>query len=251
MRLNIHPLGCTPSEILEEYRLAAPDLPEPSGSGRLGVVGGGPSIRDHVDELRSWPGDLWAINGAWNWCRDHDIDAWFFSIDPLHGEGHLVQGADKVILSDQTCPEAWLAASGDVRRARNPYAGPTSAVAASVLSIRSGYDGATFFGCEGSYPERGLTHAYETPDNSTPIRLTCGHDSFLIKLELILQVEQLSDVIRTLPARFSEESGGFLRAMIEHDEYDVTHVTPDLYAQYAANTLAADKDSFNEQFPRD
>lgn len=250
MRLNIHPLPCTPLEILEEYRLAAPDLPEPSGSGRLGVVGGGPSIQHHIEDLRSWPGDLWAINGAWNWCKDRGIDAWFFSIDPLHGEGHLVQGADKVILSDQTCPEAWLAASGDVRRARNPYAGPTSAVAASVLAIRSGYDGATFFGCEGSYSPRGTTHAYATPDNSTPIRLSCGHDSFLIKLELILQAEQLADVIRAFPSRFSEESGGLLRALIEHDDYDVTHVTPELMAQYENNRLSVTKDLYNEQSTR-
>ncbi len=212
-------------------------------------MGGGPSIKDHIQELRDWPGDLWAINGAWNWCRQHGINATFFTIDPLEDDYVLLKDADKIILSEQACPAAWELACGDVRRVRSPFSGPTSAVAASVLAIRSGYDGATFFGCEGSYPEDGLTHAYPTPERSMPIRLTCGHDSFLIKLELILQCEQLSDVIRSFPDRFSEKSGGFLRAMIEHGEYDVTHVTPEMYAQYRANTLTATEDPFHEQRP--
>jgi hypothetical protein len=31
---------------------------------RLAVVGGSPWVKDHLDELKAWDGDIWAINGA-------------------------------------------------------------------------------------------------------------------------------------------------------------------------------------------
>tara|TARA_Y100000310_G_scaffold67277_1_gene62568 strand:- start:9243 stop:9857 length:615 start_codon:yes stop_codon:yes gene_type:complete len=202
-------------------------------------VGGGPSLAGQVDCLRAWEGDLWAINGAWGWCRDHGINAYFFSIDPAPEQVQFSAGSKRTILSDHTHPSVWDAVQGEVWRAQGPYSGPTSAVAASVLAIRSGYDGATFFGCEGSYPGEGLpTHVYPSPERSVPIRVQCGSNSFLIKVELIMQTEQLADVIRTLPDRYSEESGGLLRALVKHGDYDVTHVTRGMMASFEEGAIA-------------
>jgi hypothetical protein len=73
------------------------------GSGRLAIVGGGNSIKEHVDELRSWDGDVWAVNGTINWCMDNGIKAAFYTIDaqplenwvyPLHRIKRAVLAAD-------------------------------------------------------------------------------------------------------------------------------------------------------------
>ena len=186
------------------------------------MVGGGPSIERTQQQLREWPGDIWAINGAWGWCEDHGIDAWFCSIDPMPEQADLMRGATKLVIAEHSDPAVFATAQGDVRKVTGDLSGPTSAVAASVLALKHRYDGATFFGCESCYIGD-HTHAYGTPALCPLYRVQCGGESYLVKLELILQAEQLAKVIRQFPDLFAEEGGCFLAALIEHDDYDITH----------------------------
>lgn len=39
----------------------------------LAIVGGGPSVRDDVDELRNWDGEIWAVNASLDWLLSHGI----------------------------------------------------------------------------------------------------------------------------------------------------------------------------------
>lgn len=211
-------MGCGLDELARNRSLSA-EYPLFTGKGRLAVVGGGHSVVGHVEELRAWQGDIWAINGAWRWCRESGINAMFFSVDPKPELAPLVGG--RAVLAPHCDPEAFKAAD-EAYRAPGPLPGPTSAVAATAVSVASGYDGATFYGCEGSYGE--TTHVYQDEPVNDLVRVECG-GSWLTKLELILQTEQLASVIKRFPERYAERSGGFLAALIRHGDYDITHGT--------------------------
>lgn len=162
----------------------------------------------------SGDGDIWAINGTWRWCRDNGIAATFFSIDPQEDQVELVQGVNKAVLAAHTEPKVWdVLKDADVSVFRYPVPGPTSAVAASLVALTAGYRTVTYFGCEGSFGA--TTHTFKDEMHDT-VEVFCG-GWFTTKLEFILQAEQISSLLKRFPEYFSEESGGLLAAMVEHD----------------------------------
>jgi len=200
----------------------SPNLPPPSGSGPLAVVGGGPSILERVDELRAWKGDIWAINGACSWCADNGISAYMMSVDPHPDLAGLVRGVERAVLAEHCDPSVFKALKDkQVYKITGDIPGPTSAVAAAKVGILAGYDSVTFFGCESSFTDK--THAYEEQLPDDLVRVMCG-EPYLTKLEFILQAEALAKIIRAVPA-IRERSGGFLGALVEHGDYDVTHIS--------------------------
>lgn len=228
MKLEIKSLGCVSDEDLVRNLALAPKLPNPAGQGRLAVVGGGNSIADKIDRLRDWPGDIWAINGAWRWCAEHGIKTTFYSVDPQPDLVDLVQGVTSAVLAEHCDPGVFIALRGqEVCTAKGSLNGPTSAVTASVVALRAGYTHVTYFGCESSYGE--TTHVYDTGFVPDLVKVSCNGAEYLTKMELLLQVDQLSDILRTLPATFAEESGGFLAALVAAGDYDVTHGSPSLH----------------------
>ncbi len=220
---------CVPSEAIERNIRASAGYEEFRGEGPLAVVGGGPSIASHIATLRNWPGDVWAVNATWKWCETHDIRAYAYSVDPLPELDAYIAGAKVAILADHCDPAAY-AVVPKVYRLTGPHDGPTSANAADLAAIKAGYDSVTFFGCEGSYTGP-TTHAYRTEPVNDLIRVKCGGESFVSKIEFMKQAKGLADIIRRFPTVYSEQSGGLLRAMVEHGDCDVTHISRVLAAE--------------------
>lgn len=190
----------------------------------LAVVGGGPSINQHVETLKNWRGDIWAMNGTYRWCREHEINAAFYSADATPDVAKLAVGAQRAILADVCDPSAF-AACQDVETfeftARTP--GPTSATTTLITGLDAGFGEITYFGCESSYD--GQTHAYQDLPVPHLIKVKCGPDEYLTEPEFHLQAEMLSTMIRMAPSVFKERSGGLLRAMVEHGECDAVSAT--------------------------
>jgi hypothetical protein len=235
--IRINAVCCVPEHVLaHNKRLAPTHLPEPQGSGHLAVVGGAPSVRQQVDALAHWPGDIWAINGACRWLRDLGIETTFYTVcpgQPVPGEPYMVElakGARKAVLSDMCAPDIFAALpDAEISMIRGALPGPTSAVAATVAGIRAGYDRITFFGCEGSFePDR--CHAYDYTPHPHVMRLEVGGGHYLTKPEFLLQAEALAEVISCFPWTYAEQSGGLLRALIKHGQrYKVTHLSRALH----------------------
>lgn len=211
-------------------------LPKHQGAGRLAVVGGGPSIRDHIDEIRSFE-TVWAVNGAINWCEDQGINAWFYTADaaPMANWTYDLSRVRRAVLTPDCSPELveHLRKHGAAITLTGPLqSGPTSANASDWLSIDAGYTQVVYFGCEGSFAEDKRTHAFESfpiPDWQI---VEVGGAYYRTKAEFVSQSIMLANVIREFPSVFSERSGGLLRAMIEHGpDYDVVMVSNSLYAK--------------------
>jgi len=222
-KLTIHAECCCSPEKRAANTLRSEGCPSPPPiKGNLAVVGGGPSVLDYVDELQNFDGEIWAINGAYNWCREHGINCTLFSVDPDPLMVPLCHGAERAIFAAH-CDFGCFESVDEVYRYEKDVPGPTSAVAACFMSMDLGADHVLFYGCESSYG--GQTHIYgDQPLNNSLVRIEIGGDVFLTKLELILQVEQMSAVFRRFPDRFTDKSGGFLGMAVAGLDYDVTHV---------------------------
>ncbi len=211
-------------------------LPNHRGSGRLAVVGGGPSIRDHIEELRNWDGQIWAVNGTINWCIDNGIKAWFYTADampPKTWAADLSRVTKAVLAPDVSVKmvEHLQKIGAEITLTGPIHSGPTSANASDYLSLECGYRNITYFGCEGSFePEN--THAYGTNPIPDWMIVEVGGEYHKTKSEFVSQAVMLSSVINAFPHIYSEKSGGLLRAMIKHGfEHDVYSVANSLFAK--------------------
>lgn len=222
-------------------------LPEHRGSGHLAVVGGGPSINDHIEELKAWPGQIWAVNGAYNWCRDHGIDAWFYTIDaqPLRVWFYPLENVKKAALAIDCDAEIFaklIRDGAEVTTLPPSDGGPTSANAADWFSLEAGYAGVTWFGCEANYGDQ--THAFASPDIPEWITIRVGGKDYRTKPEMMEQARVMSEVIRTVPKYYHDRSGGLLAAMVEHGmDYELVGISPavekKLMTRYEAMQIGA------------
>lgn len=207
-------------------------LSEHRGSGRLAVVGGGPSINDHIEELRNFRRTIWAVNGTVNWCLDHGMDPYFYTIDaqPIENWTYDLTRIRKAVLAVDCDPSLFAALrEADVSVLTASDGGPTSANSADLLSLQAGYVGVTFYGCESSFGDS--THAYPSFPVPGWIDVKVGETVFRTKPEFLEQARVMAEVIRALPKFYSERSGGLLRAMVEHGmDYELINVSPGVEA---------------------
>lgn len=210
----------------------------------LAVVGGGPSIEGRVDMLRAWPGDVWAINGAWKWCFDRGIDATFFAVDPHEivaswadariRRALLEIHCDPMVFEKLRAADVFVFEGG---KGEDLIGGASStATCAPHIAIRCGYRSVTFFGCESCFVDG--THAYLNEDRPERLLVECGGDAYLTVPDLYMQACELSKYIRDVDPFLREESGGLLRAMVKHDEHHVRWVSDALAKNIKQNSTA-------------
>jgi hypothetical protein len=199
---------------IKQYRLTGP----------LAVVGGGLSVMGYVETLRRWDGSVWALNGAWKWCRDNGIGATFFSIDPGPIVADMVLGAQQAILAERCVPAAFVAANVTFVYPGN-LGGCSSAGAAICAGLQSGHTQVTLFGCEANY-QQDRSHAYGHVTSQHELIVKCAGMHFLTTPTLALQAKELAIMILEAQGVVRETSGGFLRAMVNSGcEYDIVAAT--------------------------
>jgi len=202
---------------------------------RLAVVGGSPALLDHLDELRDWDGEIWAINDCWHWLKTEGINATYYTIDPLGNRLWTVDGVKRAVIAERLNPlivDRLIAQGADIEMmilgsGPDEILHDTSAAGtATYAALRRGHTSVTYFGVTGSFT--GNSHVYR---NSPGGRLwvTCGGEAYLTSPQLIMQVEFMAPLIRKFPSFIEVRGDGFLPAMIEHGDYDVTHVSRDIH----------------------
>jgi len=205
---------------------------------RLAVVGGGPAVINHIDELRAWDGEVWAVNRTWEWCRDNGIDATFYTIDQIT---RAYEGVRRAVLGDPVRPQTFddLIAQGAhielVRLGRGSILpASTSAGTAPMIACWRGHKHVTFFGCESSYPE-GRTHINKNEtDRLGSIWVECGDREYVTCAQFIMQAEWIAKMARAFPEFIEVRGAGFLPALVLHGDYDVTHVNRQLHERLTA-----------------
>jgi hypothetical protein len=189
---------------------------------RLAVVGGGPSIKRRVDEIKAFDGDIWAINGAWGWCRAHDICATFISADPHPIVAKWANGATRALLEAHCDPSAFaVLKDADVAvfdAGLEPgmiRAASSTASSTPHLAVRMGYREVTLYGCDSSYQLNATTHAFQHEQRADELLVVCDGKEYLTAPDFYMQAQELSHYIRDVPQFIKERSGGLLRAMVD------------------------------------
>ena len=198
---------------------------------KVALVAGGPSIKDRVETLKAWDGEVWAVNGAYRWCMDRGIEATLLAIDPHPIVLKWAKGAHRAILGDTCDPDVFdLLKGADVRQIRiaadSPIKGTSStATLVPFLALYVRASGVTFFGCESSYV--GDSHAYMDEDRDDQLVISVGFDDFLTFSDFFIQARELSAMIRALDGYLEEESGGLLGALVKNPVYRIKWVNED------------------------
>ena len=196
---------------------------QPPHGRRLAICGGGPSLADHLQELKTFDGDIWAINNTAAWLARQGVRSTFLTVDPSEPVAFDVVGVSDAILATLCHP-----------RLRNLFdrvsvfdmietdpsgvpGGSTSVCRAATLALHQGYLDVTFYGCESSFP-LGNDHVDRNDSNPALVVIQAGSEKHITKLEFMLQAEQLAQLIDMAPSVFREKSGGLLRGIVENPE---------------------------------
>jgi hypothetical protein len=206
---------------------------------RLAIVGGGPSIHAHLDELRSMAAnpewEIWGINGACNFLRSEGIASTFFSVDPLPLVAGMTVGVEKALLCSRCDYQAITNVKKPVLfdlmldREGGILAASSTAGTAFHLAAELGFRKVVFYGCEGCFTWSN-SHAYEQSDSDgMEFNVRCGGMDYLTRPDFYVQCCEMSAIIKMFPSHFEERSGGLLRAMIQNDDHDITAGTKKLH----------------------
>ena len=209
------------------------------------VVGGGPSVRNHLETLRNWKGDIFAINDMAKYLSDNGIAHYLYAIDGVtvpFRVGILTKGA---LFASRCHKNQFKQMNGRPIRifdlaedARPPRigieGGPTAACRAPHLLLSMGYCGVSYFGLDGSY-EDDVTHvsgktntAYE---NMLIIR--AGGKDYMTSSGFMLQHEWMCEAFKRYPQFLHNASGGLFPVILDDpDGWSVIAIAEDLKKKY-------------------
>lgn len=229
------------------------DIPERKEP--LAIVGSGPSLAGHLEEIKDWPGEVWAINGAYDYLLDNGLIAdGFVAIDPLPGLAEYVQNPQKEtkFYIASTCDpsvidaleghEVWLWHAFNDDNSAYPegqkliIGGTTVVTRAPFLALVLGWRDITLMGVDSSYSPEGPYcypwRTYKEDINQPVMRIMCGEEGpFYSEVGLLKQVSQLGAMLpifnkrrEILKIREAGLMGAFLRSpMLDDSKIEVVN----------------------------
>lgn len=225
-------------------------LPERENN-RLAIVGSGPSVRDYLEEIESFDGEVWAINGAYNFLQGQGIVAQgFLGCDPLPGLCDYLKRPNKATTFylagtvDPTTFDAveghdvrmWFLKSENIKYPGGLWAvtgGTTVLLRAPFLAWMLGFRDLTFFGADSSFDPNGR-YCYETGtyrwDSEAPVNEVYtpnGEGPFYTEICLLKQVSQFHAIRQMYRGKMEFRCGGLLDAFMRSPTYDESILTDD------------------------
>jgi hypothetical protein len=184
------------------------------------IVGSGPSVSGLIEYIKQWPGDVWAINGAYDFLLSHGlICEGFFGIDPLPELADYLRNANEytTFYISSFCDPAVLDAIEGRKvllwhaMAENRevfpeghqmiYGGTTAVTRAPFLALALGYRDINMIGVDSSYDkERGQycyqwgTYKTDIAEMIIPVSIN-GEGPFFTEIGLCKQVAQLGTML--------------------------------------------------------
>jgi hypothetical protein len=213
----------------------------PEHDRKLAICGSGPSLRDYLDELRGWPGEIWAINGAYDYLVSNGIvPHGFVGLDPLPGLAEYVKnGRPKTTwyLASNCAPEVFDAVNPDrvmiwhsaraaikVPKGQMIVGGGTSSITRSpFLAHMLGYRDMTVFGADSSFDQSRYCYGddrYQCDSQAKVNWVQVGDEVFPSEICLIKQVSQFGVIAERYKGILKFKCGGLLDAFLRAPTMD-------------------------------
>jgi hypothetical protein len=214
----------------------------PRRSGMLAIVGSAPSVNQHIEELRAWPGEIWAINGAYDYLLERGVVAnGFLGMDPVPGLADYVTKAkpETTFFISSVCDPSLF----DALKARDvwiwhtkwdemPYppdakvvsGGTTCMTRAPFLANMLGWRSMTIYGADSSFQKGryAYTHGrYATDSTAAKMIVECDGQLFETELAMLKQVAQLGAVKDVLGSQINFRCGGLMEAYLRAPLHDI------------------------------
>lgn len=217
----------------------------PEHDGKLAIVGSGPSLRGYLDELRGWPGEIWAINGAYDYLLENGIiPHGFVGLDPLPGLAeyvkngrpettwYLASNCDPSVFDavDPSKVMMWHSARQSIKVpfGQMIVGGGTSAILrAPFLAHMLGYRDMTVFGADSSFDQTRYVYGnkrYKEDSEAKVNWVQVGDQAFPSEICLIKQVSQFGVIAERYKGILKFKCGGLLDAFLKspmHDDSDI------------------------------
>lgn len=212
--------------------------PQMASGKRLAICGSAPSIKEHLEELRSFDGDVWAVNGALNYLHDEGVKvSGWVGCDPLDFLNDYLKTPPEGVryyvasicdpktfesLKDRDVYLWHMAEKEKLITSSHVPGGTTVTTRAPYLGLLLGYRDITIYGADSSYGETTYVYGEERfaqPDTETVL---VGERTFVSNGPLIHQAAQFSAMqeiwprpYRTKePATLHFKCGGLLGAFL-------------------------------------
>lgn len=208
----------------------------PEHDRKLAIVGSGPSLRDYLDDLRGWPGEIWAINGAYHYLLGKGIvPHGFVGLDPLPGLAEYVKNSNPATtfyLASNCAPEVfdavelkqvmmWHSARQAIKVPKGQMivgGGTSSITRAPFLAHMLGYRDMTIYGADSSFDQSRYVYDDGTYgcDSQAPVNWVMIGDEgpFPTEICLIKQVSQFGVIAERYKGILKFKCGGLLAAFL-------------------------------------
>jgi hypothetical protein len=211
----------------------------------VAVVGGGPSVARRLDELRQWPGEIWAVNSTADWLADRGIGSTLFSCD----HSHIPSRAKKAVLA--SCCHPAMFEGREVRvfdmsddAPDGVIGGNTTASRAPVLALKLGYPGVAFFGCDSSFETS--DHVDRNDQFPKQVIVHANGADYRTYPDFLVQAECLADLVRGFGGYLVNKSDGLLAAMVADAGWEVVAVSAAL--RESLNATNGDEGIYDEPY---
>lgn len=223
---------------------------QPEQTKPLLIVGSGPSVSEEktIEYIKAWPGDVWAVNGAYNFLLDHGlICEGFFGLDPLpeladylrrpneYTTFYIASMCDPGVLDALKGHKVllWHACAEDAdffpKGHKAVIGGTTAVTRAPFLGLALGYRDINLVGVDSSFDNTKGQYCYEWGSYSTDIDamivpvMVNGEGPFFTELGLMKQVTQLASMLKMFNQKkqmLKIHPAGFMGAVMRAPELD-------------------------------
>lgn len=203
-------------------------------NGQLAICASGPSAKDYVEKLRNWTqeGEVWAINGAFNWLRSEGVKvSAFVGMDP---EEILVDYLKDIpedatyYISNQCHPavfdrlkdrnvKIWHIEDPAVTPAVGAYpipGGSTCLGRAPYLACLLGWKSVHLFGGDSSYDTDGYAYGGEIIANEECLSEVNGV-VYKTNRQMLAQAVELVEMVKNFPGEIMVHGRGLFPTMAE------------------------------------
>lgn len=214
----------------------------PFRTGQLAIVGSGPSVLTYLNELRSWSGEIWAVNGAYRFLLKQGIVAHaFVGLDPVPGLKEYVEVRDEktAFLISSACDPCvfdelenaavylWHSKHGDFDYPEGSAVvggGTTCLTRAPFLAQMLGWRDITVFGGDCSFADDVYCYPLGTfkEDSTRPqFDVVVNDRTFRTELALLKQLSVFGVMEPMFNGCLQFRCGGLLEAFLASPMYEI------------------------------